>query len=370
MISFIPQTNLLKRQLSKSTQPDGNINIQLLLELVDRAYLENIKERRLAETNLKIMSTELLESNRELRIQTNELKESKDRLVEATNQASKAARVSGMAEVATNVIHNIGNTLNSVNTTASILTERFKTTKFSNFGKLAALLNEHKDNLNEFFINDPKGRLVPQYILELSEHWKTEVPHLANDLYELNKNIDHIKDCIALQQSMAKNAGMLEPTNLSKIIDSIIELQLKEIRSSAIQIETQYATLPSLMLDRIKIYQIFVNLLQNARQSIIINKSENREIKVSIHSDNSSFVTVSITDTGGGISPDNLKKIFSHGFTTKKDGHGFGLHYCANAANEMGGKISVDSPGEGLGATFTLTLPYQQVDTYGDPNAA
>lgn len=370
MVNFDPQSNLLRRQITKATQNDGSLDVNLLLEVVDRAYLENAKERRMADTTLKIMSGELLESNRELRIQAEELKKSKDRLVEVTNQASHAARISGMAEVATNVLHNIGNTLNSVNTTVTLLAERFKNTKFNNFGKLADLLNEHKNNLSAYLSSDPKGKLIPLYFIELSEHWQQQAPLLHQELSDLIKNIDHIKDCIALQQSMAKSSGMLEPANLSNMIDSIIELQLKEIKSSDINITKNYAPLPSLMLDRIKLYQIFVNLLQNAHQSILINKSQNRNISISITSNNTANVFVSITDTGMGISPENLKKIFSHGFTTKKDGHGFGLHYCANAANEMGGKMQADSPGEGLGATFTLTIPYKPVVQYGENDVA
>ena len=370
MVTFDPQSSLLKRQVKKAIRSDGSFDIALLLELVDRAYLDQAKERRMADTNLRIMSAELLESNRELRAQTNELKESKERLVEATNQASRAARISGMAEVATNVLHNIGNTLNTVNTTVTLLIERFKSTKLNNLGKLSDLLKDHQSDLIGYFTHDPKGKLIPAYFIELSDHWLQQAPLLSKELSDLAINIDHIKDCIALQQSMAKTSGMLEPTNLSKIIESILELQSKEIKSSKISIIKEFETLPSLMLDRIKLYQIFVNLLQNARQSIILHDSDKKEIRVSIKSDKSEYIHVSVTDTGMGIKSDNLDKIFSYGFTTKKDGHGFGLHYCANAANEMGGKMQVDSPGEGLGATFTLTLPYKPVDHYGEPNAA
>ncbi len=341
MVNFEPQSNLLKQQLSETTNVDGSVNLESFLKLVDHAYLDNI----------------------------NELKQSRDHLIEATNQASRAARVSGMAEVATNVLHNIGNTLNSVNTTVALLVERFKNTKFKHFDKLAIMLEQHKHNLNDYFIHDPKGKLIPAYILELAKHWREQVPLLSTDLIQLTKNIDHIKDCIALQQSMAKSAGMLEPTDLSRMLDSIVDLQAKEFSANAIKIVKDYQPLPQLMLDRIKLYQIFVNFLQNGRQSIAFSRSNERILHIKIESDHAHFVSISMKDTGIGINEENLKKIFSHGFTTKKDGHGFGLHYCANAANEMGGKISVESDGEGLGATFTLILPYQLVD-YGEANAS
>jgi two-component system NtrC family sensor kinase len=58
-----------------------------------------------------------------------------------------------------------------------------------------------------------------------------------------------------------------------------------------------------------------------------------------------------------GIAPENLTRIFSHGFTTRTDGHGFGLHSAALAAQQMGGRLTAQSDGPGRGATFTLELP-------------
>ena len=64
-----------------------------------------------------------------------------------------------------------------------------------------------------------------------------------------------------------------------------------------------------------------------------------------------------VTDNGEGIPKENLTRIFQHGFTTKKTGHGFGLHSGSNAAREMGGSLNVRSDGTGTGATFILELP-------------
>jgi signal transduction histidine kinase len=72
-----------------------------------------------------------------------------------------------------------------------------------------------------------------------------------------------------------------------------------------------------------------------------------------------SRVRISVSDNGVGIPAENLTRIFSHGFTTKQDGHGFGLHSGALAAKELGGSLSVQSDGPGHGATFTLELPCQ-----------
>ena len=66
---------------------------------------------------------------------------------------------------------------------------------------------------------------------------------------------------------------------------------------------------------------------------------------------------ISVADNGIGIPAENLTRIFAHGFTTRKHGHGFGLHSSALAASEMGGALRVQSDGHGCGATFTIELP-------------
>ena len=69
---------------------------------------------------------------------------------------------------------------------------------------------------------------------------------------------------------------------------------------------------------------------------------------------------ISYIDNGIGIPADNLTRIFGHGFTTRKEGHGFGLHSGALAAKELGGALTVESDGPGKGATFTLEFPIQR----------
>jgi signal transduction histidine kinase len=64
-----------------------------------------------------------------------------------------------------------------------------------------------------------------------------------------------------------------------------------------------------------------------------------------------------VTDNGIGIPAENFKRLFEHGFTTKQEGHGFGLHSCALAVRELGGDIQTRSDGIGTGATFSLRLP-------------
>jgi len=80
-------------------------------------------------------------------------------------------------------------------------------------------------------------------------------------------------------------------------------------------------------------------------------------IRAGLSPSDSSRFFISVCDTGVGIEQENLTRIFSHGFTTKADGHGFGLHTSALAAKAMGGSITAHSEGSGKGATFIIELP-------------
>lgn len=354
------QSNILKRQLDKVYLSDGQYDVESLIYLIDQAYIDAEKERRMANRSLNLMSTELLASNQELRQQTTELRESKEQLMEASQQLTMAARYAGMAEVATNVLHNIGNILNSVNTTASLLSEKIMTSKMVNLIRIKSMIQEHQDDFVGFLTTDPKGKLLPEYIIKLADFWKENQDYILHELDTLNKNIDYIKDCIAMQQAMANTSGMVEFVNPEKIIDSILSLQGKSTEKSLITFEKKYDNLPAIILDRIKLHQILVNIFQNAFQALLSSQTKDKRMIISILNLPNNHLQIRIQDNGGGISPENMEKIFGHGFTTKRNGHGFGLHYCANAATEMGGKLEATSPGLDQGATFILTVPYQR----------
>jgi len=87
---------------------------------------------------------------------------------------------------------------------------------------------------------------------------------------------------------------------------------------------------------------------------------DNRQLTVAATLHEKKYVRFSVTDTGSGIAPENLNQVFTHGFTTKADGHGFGLHSSANTAKQMGGALIAESDGAGCGATFHLDLPVAQ----------
>jgi signal transduction histidine kinase len=123
----------------------------------------------------------------------------------------------------------------------------------------------------------------------------------------------------------------------------------------------EFEKVPSMNVEKHKILQILVNLVRNAKYACHDSGREDKRLTIRM-TNGPERVRISVIDNGVGISTENLTRIFNHGFTTRKDGHGFGLHSGSLAAKQLGGELRVHSDGLGLGATFTLELPREAPD--------
>jgi PAS domain S-box-containing protein len=276
------------------------------------------------------------------------------------DQLISTARQAGMAEMATGVLHNVGNVLNSVNVATTLLRDAALRSRVPRVNDLANLLLQQQD-LAQFFTTDPRGIKFPEYLSKLASQLAEENSSSKRELDSLTNHVSHIKSIIATQQSIASTSGVVQPCCFEELIDEAIEFQLCSIERHGIRIERDYSELPELMLDRHKVMQIMVNLIKNAKEAVRDSGREDGCISVTLRQSSAETVAVSVRDTGVGIASDVNDRIFAHGFTTKKDGHGFGLHSCANFATEMEGNLRLASDGLGHGATFTLELPYRPV---------
>ena len=273
------------------------------------------------------------------------------------NQLLDASHRAGMAEVANGVLHNVGNVLNSVNVSANLISERLRDGKMNNLGKAVSLLIEHQDDLPQFIQSDSKGKQLPVYLQKLSDYLLAQQQVMSDEMKNLCMHMDHIKEIVQLQQSYGKAVGVIQSIRPQDIIDEALRLNGVALQRHEISVIKDVEDLPAAPLDRHKILQILVNLITNAKQALDVGKTNKRLITIAVSRTNNKRLVFSVTDNGIGIDEVTMAKIFTHGFTTRKDGHGFGLHSCANAAKEMGGTMTVCSPGIGLGATFTLNLP-------------
>ena len=145
---------------------------------------------------------------------------------------------------------------------------------------------------------------------------------------------------------------------LGPLLDDALAIGQASFERHGIEVVRDIAgDLPPLVTDRHKVLQILVNLVNNARQAV--KEAPMRRLVVRAAA-TSQRVAISVIDTGVGIAPEHVDRVFQHGFTTKPDGHGFGLHASANAARQLGGALSASSAGLGAGATFRLELPLQR----------
>jgi PAS domain S-box-containing protein len=280
-----------------------------------------------------------------------EIAQSQARLIEVS-------RLAGMAEVATGVLHNVGNVLNSVNVSATVVGDRLRQSRISGLQRAVRLLEQHAGNLGKFFTEDPKGKLLPDYLGKLYWQLDNERNELVGELAGLTKNLGHIKEIVAMQQTYAKVDGLTEAVSPAVLLEDALRLNEESLVRNSVTVDRDYdATAPTVTVDKHKVLEILVNLITNARHAVCDAARTDRKIRVRVAQTCNRRVSVEVQDNGVGIPQENLVRIFQHGFTTKKNGHGFGLHSGALAARQMGGSLTVNSEGPGQGATFKLELP-------------
>lgn len=270
-----------------------------------------------------------------------------------------SARAAGMDDVAVCVLHNVGNALNSVNTSVSMVRDRLMNSKMLDMLKLAELIKKHKDNIGEFIKNDPQGQKIPVYLTMLAEVLTTDRQHFLGEVTALEKNINHICQIIAIQQSINSDYEVTEQTSLPEILEDALEFNKIGYEKTEIEVVKNFEPIKTVLIDRIKLLQIIVNLIKNSMESLTESNAKIKKLVLSLAEKDNSHFTIQIADNGVGILPENLIKIFSYGFTTKTNGQGFGLHRSVLAAGEMQGDLVATSEGPDKGATFTLTLPYK-----------
>ncbi|MGD1087028.1 MAG: ATP-binding protein [Verrucomicrobiota bacterium] len=267
------------------------------------------------------------------------------------------SRQAGMAEVATGVLHNVGNVLNSVNVSAHLAVDMARNSKTASLEKVAAILEQKRGQLADYLSNDPKGKLVPDLLIQLAGRLRAEQAGQLRELESLVKHVGHIKNIISMQQRYAKVSGLLERVPVEELVEDGLQMNTESLARHGVVLERRFEPAPPVVADRHKVLQILVNLIRNARHAVDHCPGPDKRVTVSIHAPTDKRVRIQVQDNGVGIAPENLNRIFAHGFTTKKDGHGFGLHTSALAAKEMGGALHAHSDGLGRGALFTLELP-------------
>jgi signal transduction histidine kinase len=278
------------------------------------------------------------------------------------SQLGEAAYKIEMADVASTVLHNVGNVLTSVTVAANMVESVVDQSAVALVNRMAELIKAHDQDLGTYLTEDPKGKRIPPSLEKLGTHLLEEQRVVLKEMKGLVRNIRHMKQIIASHQTMAKSAGQTEQISLADVLSHAMELSFQPGDEKWITIRPDYQQVPTVLVDQHQLLQILVNLLRNAKQAMRQQVQDSHELILSVkyQDDDEATVVMTIQDSGIGIVPEHLSKMFTRGFTTKTDGNGIGLQSSILAIKNMGGSMHVQSEGVGRGATFTLTFPVQK----------
>ena len=339
-------------------------NKRLRLELSERKRAET--ELRTAheelETRVSERTVQLMATNSDLQIEIARREQAQQALAEMNVQIAVVSRKAGMAEVANSVLHNVGNVLNSVNVSVSLVTERLRDTPIGDLPKVVRLLIANAGDLGTYLTSDPKGRQVPGFLEMLARHWTAEHSELVDEVERLQGNVQHIKDIVTRQQSLSGISGVLEEVYLPSLIDDALAMHDNALRKSRVAVRREFDKMPLAICDRAKLTQILVNLIANAEESLAQTAATERHLTLHTKTNGKRNIEIHVIDDGRGIAPEIRERLFTYGFTTKKNGHGFGLHASALAAQEMGGTLRAHYDDADLGATFIVELPLSRAE--------
>jgi signal transduction histidine kinase len=290
-----------------------------------------------------------------------------DRMVEhlaaSRNSQLEIAHRAGMAEIASEVLHNVGNALNTVNTSAQVLADKLRRSRVSGLSKATNLLAEQKASLATFFASDPRAPKVVEYLIELAGACASEQESMLQELSTLKSRVEHINDVIRLQQSYATHTELLQKLDAPKLLDDAVAMHAELFALYDIQVVRQYGKFPAVAMNKSKIMQVLINLVKNGIESMISAGNPEPKMTLATRIEGERLI-MEVTDSGMGIDPANAASLFRSGFTTKPNGHGFGLHFCANTISSMGGSLTARSEGVGHGATFRIELPNQTQEVH------
>ncbi|WNG17872.1 AAA family ATPase [Cystobacter fuscus] len=321
----------------------GHLASQAAISIENARLYADVQRAR---TELRLANDEL---ERRVEERTRELTQAQARLVDT-------AREVGMAEVASNVLHNVGNVLTSAVVNMEVMSKAVGALRVGRVKQAGALLMEHREALVDFLTKDPRGGQMPEYLVALGDEMMREQTRLIEDMAMMNRHIEHIRAIVQVQQTYARHSLMTEECELSQLVDDALRIQLASLRRHGVTVHREVSELPRVKMDKHKVLQILINLISNAKQALDGVPEGRRNLWVRLAAEGN-VARIQVADDGVGIAPELTGSLFAHGFTTRKDGHGFGLHSSALAAQLLKGRLTLESKGLGQGAVATLELP-------------
>ena len=348
--------NVAAGSLTERIQPTGTDEIDRL----SRQF--NVMVQRLEHNHHTIQDLNANLENK-VRNRTRQLEVAMQELRDTQTRLTDVARRAGMAEIATGVLHNVGNVLNSVNVSTTCVIDHLRKSKLNGLTRMVEQLREQEHEIDAFLGSQNRGRKLYEYLQRLSSVLVSENEHLQKEMGSLTDKVQHIKGIITTQQHYARRVHYREQIDVIKLIEDLLRMHSQSIARYGIEVVRAFATEPIAFQEKSNLAQVFENLIKNAVEAMSVAQCPRRVLSISVEQPAAETVRVTVSDTGCGIDSQSLKGIFAYGFTTKPQGSGFGLHSSALAVSTIGGKIQAESDGVGLGARFIVEFPLTSTDT-------
>lgn len=336
--------------LSERVQPTGNDEIDIL----GRQFNEMVQQLQHNDHTIRDLNTNL---ERKVTERTRQLERTVNELQKTQTQLTDVAHHAGMAEIATGVLHNVGNVLNSVNMSATTLSSRLRSSRLNHLKRLTDRLTQDNEELRNLVDSHGRGEKLREYMGKLSARLMGEREDLLKEVEFLTEKVEHIRSIINSQQNYARRVPFREQVELATLVRDILEMHGPSFTKHGIRVACDFADVSPAHLEKSKLVQVLDNLIKNAAESMADARCVNRVLTIRIEPYGPDTARIVVSDCGQGIAPENLEMIFTYGFTTKPKGNGFGLHSAALAISSIGGTIQVHSDGLGTGAKFTVELP-------------
>jgi PAS domain S-box-containing protein len=284
-------------------------------------------------------------------------KQMEEEKLELHEQLLDTSRQLGMAEVASDVLHNVGNALNSINVSIGVVTDLLKNSMVGDVGRISQLFHKHREDLGNYFSSNPKGKQIPAYLEKLAGQLVEEQRVAMAELARLRENAQNAQQCVAVQQDLAKPSGITETISVIELVEEALALNRELLENSQIDVSREFQEIPQLMVDKHQVLEVMVDVIRNACQAMASVSTKQLIVRAKLIPGPPDSVCLEVQDSGVGIASDDLIKIFGQGYNTKNGGRGMSLHSGALMAKNLGGALRAHSEGIGHGATFSLELP-------------
>lgn len=276
--------------------------------------------------------------------------------------AESKALEAGKLEMATGVLHDIGNAITSFGTDVARLQAKTKGKEKNELGKLEGLFTKQQQALDTA-LGKGKGAALTNFITAIRKSLtfrESEITAILNKLYQTTS---HIQEILNIQRSYVKGKtkGEREPFKLSAIIDDALSIHEQSLVKRDVKI-TKDIPLdnPLIKGDKTKLIQVLINAFKNSAEAFDeLKEKREKTVHIQLRKDEENkMVELSIKDNAIGFEPSLSKTLLEKGNTHKKSGTGFGLYNCKQIIETHQGQISITSDGPGTGAEFMIKIPY------------